>query len=205
MGAVKFCLLVGLLLGSLAAEDKSAYTFGTTVVDSSGLQGRVYYLKPKTQALPDFNRLKPVGSVYTSTLNIWPQHFDSGFPGISERYEWFAIEYTGKFWIEEDGSYRFSLLADDGARLYLDDKLVIDNDGVHRATAASGGGKLTRGVHEIKVQYFQGPRFTVALVLAIARADEPWRIFNMNDFKPPKDLGEWEKGQTLDVQSTTFD
>ena len=147
--------------------------------------------------------MRPVGSVYTSSLNVWPQNFDRGFPNITDRFEWFAIEYTGKFWVETTGDYRFSLLADDGAKLYLNNKVIIDADGVHGAIAFSGGATLTRGVHEIKVEYFQGPRFTVALVLAVSPPGEPWRIFNMKDFKPPKDPETWRKGEISDIQTTT--
>jgi hypothetical protein len=147
--------------------------------------------------------MRPVGSAYTTSLNVWPQNFDEGFPSITERFEWFAIEYRGRFWVETAGPYRFSLLADDGAKLYLDNQVVIDNDGVHRATAVSGGATLTRGIHEIKVEYFQGPRFTVALVLAVSPPSEPWRIFSMNDFKPPNDSDKLEKGEISNIQSTT--
>ena len=196
-------LALGLALASSRVEDKPAYTFGTTVVDSAGLHGRVYNLKPGTHKLPNFAQLRPVGSVYTTSLNVWPQNFDEGFPSITERFEWFAIEYSGRFWVENPGHYRFSLLADDGAKLYLNNKVVIDNDGGHRATAVSGGATLTRGVHEIKIEYFQGPRFTVALVLAVSSRGEPWRIFSMNDFKPPNDAENLEKGEISNIQSTT--
>src|SRR5579864_8745633 len=145
------CLAAGLALSSSAAEDKPEYTFGTTVVDSAGFQGQVYYLKPKTHKLPRFEHMHPVGAIYTTSLNVWPQTFDEGFPNIKDRFEWFAIEYTGRFWIENPGRYRFSLMADDGAKLYLNNKLVIDNDGEHGASAASASATLTRGVHEIKV------------------------------------------------------
>lgn len=185
------------------AQDGNSYTFGTTVVDSSGLQGRVYHLEPKTERLPKLSRMRPVGTVYTLSLNVWPQSFEQGFPSITERFEWFAIEYTGKFWIENPGTYRFSLLADDGAKLFIDDKLVIANDGVHGANAVSASASLTRGVHEIKVEYFQGPRFTVALVLAVARPGEAWRIFHMHDFKPPKDPEEWQKGKVSEISRQT--
>jgi hypothetical protein len=33
------------------------------------------------------------------SLNVWPQRFVR-FPNISERFEWFAIEHTGKYWIK---------------------------------------------------------------------------------------------------------
>jgi hypothetical protein len=135
----KMWLALGLALASSRAEDKPVYTFGTTVVDSGGLQGRVYHLKPGTQMPPNFGHVRPVGSVYTTSLNVWPQNFDEGFPSITNRFEWFAIEYSGRFWVENAGHYRFSLLADDGAKLYLHNEVVIDNDGVHRAMAISGG------------------------------------------------------------------
>ena len=49
------------------------------------------------EKLPRLDRMKPAGTTYSITLNIWPQRFDSGFPGISDRYEWFALDYTEKF------------------------------------------------------------------------------------------------------------
>jgi len=187
----------------LWAQDERAYTFGTTVVDLSGFQGRVFYLKPGTQKLPNFDHLDPVGSVYTNTLNVWPQHFTEGFPNISDRYEWFGIEYMGKIWIEKAGVYRFSLLSDDGATLRVDDKMVLNNDGMHAAMAVSGGATLTRGAHDVRVDYFQGPRLTVALVLAVAPPGEGWRIFDTTDFKPPKDPAEWQKGKISQIQRQT--
>src|SRR5689334_7375359 len=105
-------VLLFLLGVPLAAQDQPAYTFGTTVVDLSGLEGHVYFLDPGTQKLPKFSHMKSVGSVYTSTLNVWPQSFSEGFPNISDRFEWFGIEYSGKFWVENAGQYRFSLLSD---------------------------------------------------------------------------------------------
>lgn len=196
-------LLLFATLYPLLAQEKPQYTFGTTVVSSSGLQGRIYYIKENTEKLPRLERMRAVGTIYTTSLNVWPQHFDQGFPGISERFEWFAIDYTGKFWIEKDGQYRFSLLSDDGARLTIDDKMIIDNDGTHRAEALSAGAVLTRGSHRIRVSYYQGPRFTVSLVLAIAAPGEPWRIFNTDDFKPPQDPDQLISGKIMDVQPAT--
>ena len=95
-------------------------TFGTTVVINSGLKGLVYHVTPGARHLPKFDKLKPQGAVYTTSLNITPRDFREGFPGVTDRYEWFAIDYTGRFWIENAGSYGFSLMADDGARLWVD-------------------------------------------------------------------------------------
>jgi hypothetical protein len=196
-------LALAVALTSLRAEEKPEYVFGTTVVDTSGFQGRVFHLKTGAHVLPKFGHMRPVGSIYTTALNIWPQSFDEGFPNVTDRFEWFAIEYTGRVWIEKQGHYRFSLLSDDGAKLYLNNQIVIDNDGEHGARAISGSAILTRGVYEIKVEYFQGPRFTVALVLAVSPPGEPWRILNTNDFKPPNDPEHLQKGEISGIGPTT--
>ena len=158
--------------------------FGTTVIVSGGLQGNIYEIRPSTNFLPKF-RGKPLGQIYTTELNVPPRDFTEGFPGVTDRFEWFAIDYKGRFWIEQAGVYRFELSSDDGSKLRIDDHVVIDNDGIHPVVVRNGSIQLKRGVHRIRVSYFQGPRFHVALILRVAAPGEPFRIFNTNDFKPP--------------------
>jgi len=176
------CLIAA---ASALVAQESQVTFGTTVVIPLGLEGRIYHIRHYAKKLPNFAKMKPVGTIYTSSLNVPPQDFQQGFPGVTKRFEWFAIDYTGRFWIENPGVYDFSLLSDDGANLYIDGDLVIDNDGQHPPEERSGTVTLAHGVHEIRVSYFQGPRFSVALVLKIAPAGETPRIFSTNEFKPP--------------------
>ena len=187
----------------LPAQEQPRYTFGTTVVSTTGLQGRIYLLKKNTGKLPSFERMEPAGTIYTHILNVWPQRFDEGFPGVTDRLEWFAIDYTGRFWIENAGKYRFSLLSDDGARLAIDQRELIDNDGIHSASALSGSALLSRGVHTIRVSYYQGPRYTVALVLAVAAPGGGWRIFDTDDFLPPQDPAEWISGNIREVRHSS--
>lgn len=194
--------LVPLFLLSLlgAVQEAPQHTFGTTVVSTSGFEGRIYLLKTGTSALPRLEGMKPAGSIYTTTLNVWPQSFDEAFPGITDRFEWFAIDYTGRIWIEQPGLYRFSLLSDDGARLFIDGQELIDNDGTHGAAAQSASAFLSRGIHNVHLPYFQGPRFIVALVLAIGAQGAPWRILDTNDFPPPKDPADWIEGTIGEIR-----
>ncbi|MBN1323591.1 MAG: hypothetical protein JW986_06280 [Methanotrichaceae archaeon] len=53
------------------------------------------------------------------------------------------------------GDYAFRLASDDGSRLFVDGKIVIDNDGVHTTRSVSGNIYLDRGEHFIEVDYFQ--------------------------------------------------
>jgi hypothetical protein len=160
-------------------------TFGTTVVDTAGFRGTIYYLNPNTGILPDsFKRLKPKGTIYTRSLNVPPRHFTEGFPGVTKRFEWFAIDYTGAFWIERPGLYTFSLTSDDGSLLYIDDRLLIDNDRIHPPQTKDAQVELDRRAHTIRVSYFQGPRDEVALVLEVAGPGEALRVFSMDEFRP---------------------
>lgn len=167
---------------------KPLYTFGTSAVSNTGFRGEIYYIEPGSQRLPDFSTLQPVGSIYTPYLCVPVRSFDEGFPGVTDRIEWFAIDYTGRFWFAAPGSYRFALASDDGAILYIDGRRIIQNDKVHPVLEKKGMVRLQRGAHTVRVSYFQGPRFEVALVLRVAvPGSHDFRVFDADDFQPPPD------------------
>ena len=45
--------------------DAPVTAFGVTVVDAYGLRGEIYLLNPGAEKLPKFEKLEPVGAVYT--------------------------------------------------------------------------------------------------------------------------------------------
>jgi PA14 domain-containing protein len=184
-------LLTAALVAAESAAGQAPVSFGTTVVVPGGLQGVIYHISKRAKEIPDLRRIKPRGKIYTSTLNIPGRDFQEGFPGVTKRLEWFAIDYTGRFWIEKPGLYRFALTSDDGSRLYIDDQEVVDNDGLHSPVTKSASLELAGGIHGIRVQYFQGPRFNVALVLEVAGPGEQLRVFSTDEFKPPSNPDDW--------------
>jgi hypothetical protein len=170
------------------AQEPETPTFGVSVVLPAGLTGQIYKLPRNTQRLPDFRKLNPVGVIYTHFLAVPPRPFTEGFPGVPDLLEWFAIDYTGRFWVEQAGQYRFRLTSDDGSRLWINGLPVIDNDGQHAPQSAEATVLLDRGAHDLRVAYFQGPRFQVALQLEVQDSSGKWRVFSTLDFRPPKDL-----------------
>jgi hypothetical protein len=68
----------------------------------------------------------------------------------------------------------------------------VDNDGIHPVDTKSGSVELSGGIHRIRVQYFQGPRLQVALVLEIAGPGEKMRVFSTDEFKPPANPEDWK-------------
>ena len=186
-------LLAGAIL-AIAQDQPGAFvtTFGTTVVVPGGLEGVVYHISKRSKNIPDLRKIKPQGKIYVSSLNIPLRDFTEGFPGVTKREEWFAIEYTGRFWIEKPGLYRFALTSDDGSKLFIDDQEVVDNDGIHPLLAKSASVDLAGGIHKIRVQYFQGPRLQVALILEVASPDQELHVFSTDEFKPPANPEDWK-------------
>lgn len=184
--------------GQTDPQRDGTVVFGTTVISSSGLVGQIYSLPKDSDGLPNFKKMKSQGAVYTTTLNIPPREFKQGFPGSPNNTEWFALDYRGNFWVEVPGKYQFALMSDDGSKLYIDNKTVIDNDGLHAPQTETGSIKLKAGLHTIRVSYFQGPGYYVALSLSVAKPGEPMKIFNMNDFLPPASVLDDKKSITFE-------
>ncbi len=105
------------------------------------------YYEGKWDKLPDFKKLKPVQSGLTD------KDFDiNKLPGKDN----FALLIEGWLQIKEDGYYLFWLNSDDGSKLYINNQLLIDNDGLH----SSDAGKsyilpLQKGFYPIRMEYFQ--------------------------------------------------
>ena len=188
----RVALLAALLVrrAVFCADDQPTPTFSTTVfgttLPSGGLRGQVYEMLQGVPYLPYFTFMKPLATVYTKSLNIPPQDALGGFPGLPNLTEWFAIDYHGSIWISEPGPYHFQLTSDDGSRLYIDDILVINNDGIHPPRTEEGKIDLKKGGHRIRVSYFEGTRERFALVLCVARLNDPtWEVFNTDNFQKP--------------------
>ena len=54
-----------------------------------------------------------------------------------------------------DGVYAFFTNSDDGSKVYIDYKLVVDNDGLHGAVEKRGVVPLKAGFHRIMVTFFE--------------------------------------------------
>ena len=76
------------------------------------------------------------------------------FRPTGKRVENVGLRFDGLLNIVSAGKYMFYTSSDDGSRLYLDDRLVVDNDGHHATVEKSGVIELTPGTHPIRVSYF---------------------------------------------------
>src|SRR6187399_393517 len=125
-----FLILFLVVFGSIHGSSQTdSAGFGKTDKINSAFKGEIFLLPERTSKLPDFDTLKSAGTIYTKTINVAPQSWDAGFPGVTDRFEWFGIVYRGNFRVKTPGVYQFHLLSDDGSKLFIDDSLIINNDG----------------------------------------------------------------------------
>ena len=118
-------------------------------------QGKVW------KEVPNFKGLTPTVSEVRKTI---------GFKKKNVR-NFFAQKYEGYIKIEKTGMYNFFLNSDDGSLLYINDKLIIDHDGLHGADKTKVGGiGLEKGFHKIRVEYMESEH-DEALILKWAGPD----------------------------------
>ncbi len=98
--------------------------------------------------LPDFSKLKPhrEGKVEDNLIQVKLDDYKNEF----------GVVFTGKLVAPKKGSYRFFLASDDGSRILVDGKEVVNADGIHPAGDIKEKALLLeKGDHEFRLEYFQ--------------------------------------------------
>ncbi len=114
--------------------------------DKHGLRAE-YFSNETLEGKPAFSR------VDTSVDFNWAGA--SPAPGVPGDH--FSVRWTGDFRAPASGDYIFNLTSDDGSRMYLDGKLIIDNWGPHSPVERGYKMILQKGrSYDIKVEYYQG-------------------------------------------------
>lgn len=86
--------------------------------------------------------------------------FDWGLGNlIKDHPDYVFISWTGKLKAPKSGEYRFITRSDDGVRLWIADKLIIDDWTIHAEKDQAANINLEKGYHRIKVEYFEGEGF----------------------------------------------
>lgn len=91
----------------------------------------------------------------------------------------FVSQVTANLAVPRDGAYTFRLTSDDGSRLVVGDRTVVDHDGLHGAEPKEGTAELTAGHHALRIDHFDrtgGQQITLA-----------WKPPGAADFTPVPD------------------
>ncbi len=119
---------------------------GSTPLTQPGLQVDFYVPNPSNVARETLQAMTPSNTGVATTI-VMDQ------PVLKTR-DAFALMFTGHIVIEKPGEYTFFIDSDDGSRFYINDELLIENDGLHGMVEKSGTVRLTAGLHPIIATYF---------------------------------------------------
>ena len=102
--------------------------------------------KGKWSKLPQFSELEPFseGVLADGLLDIRP----------AKMREHYGMVFEGSLHAPKKGKYRFEVASDDGSRLLIDGKRVIEHDGLHGNSTKKGSIQLTAGPHTLRLEYF---------------------------------------------------
>jgi alpha-L-fucosidase len=93
---------------------------------------------------PDFSKLGPPERLTATGFTV------ADIPDM----ERVARVYEGYLDVAAEDVYVFALRSDDGSRLWVGGRLVVDNDGLHSPLEKTGAVALERGRHRIRVEWF---------------------------------------------------
>lgn len=168
---------------NLQGHDRKPDTNHTLKLGGSGVtrvvgkwRGNVYRFDRAIDKVPDFAGLVPIHVFETESIAVTPRDAKGGFPGVPANlnlYEHYAIAFEGTIEVPRALRYRFYLVSDDGSKLWVNDRLVVDND--HNTGLASRAGEvsLLPGQQTVKLHWFQGTRPNIALQLFIEERGNP--------------------------------
>lgn len=143
------------VINSEAKESRSDVAYFRVSKKKAGL--RVSYYEPNEgdswTKLPNFTALRPKQQWDNHEFRIDEKKIKElqGGDGNS-----FALVFEGEVSLDSAGEYTFYTQSDDGSKLYINDKLVVNNDGDHGVIEREGKVKLAKGIHRIRLEYFNG-------------------------------------------------
>lgn len=124
----------------------------TPIATRAGVDVDYYALASSPTTMPNFVTLEPASSAIVPNINYASS---SGAFATSGLFDNVGAVFEGYVTIAASDLYTFYSNSDDGSKLYIGNKLLIDNDGQHgmieRASAMIG---LKPGTHRLRVEFF---------------------------------------------------
>ncbi|MCI0642677.1 MAG: c-type cytochrome [Gemmataceae bacterium] len=134
----------GLHLSKSEANDLAHYLLADLQLAGGAVNLDYAYYEGDWAQVPDFAKLTPAARGQSAGFDLF----------VANRMTNAGLKFDGFFKIEREGIYTFHLTSDDGSKLWIDDNLVVVNDGHHAATTKSKQHRLGKGTHRLSVACF---------------------------------------------------
>ncbi|MFK7916393.1 MAG: putative Ig domain-containing protein, partial [Pseudomonadales bacterium] len=128
------------------SEGSDSTSFVWTILDASNPPGLYYeYYQGNWDVLPDFDALTALSTGTVANVTLAPRTQD----------DFFGFRFTGRVLITTPGDYTFYTNSDDGSQLFIDDVLIVENDGLHGPRERQGNVSLAAGLHKLSITFFE--------------------------------------------------
>ena len=96
-------------------------------------------------ALPNFTTLTPVLTGTADTVGVSVRDVDNNF----------ALVFSNQLTVTQAATYEFRTTSDDGSKLFVENILVVDNDGLHAPLTVTGQIFLNPGSYTLRIEFFE--------------------------------------------------
>ncbi|HEY5592288.1 MAG TPA: PA14 domain-containing protein [Paludibacter sp.] len=143
------CFKAG-LMPSWVAECNLKQTYLAATANKSDKAGLHYnYYEGFWELMPDYSKLHAIKEGTVSNVNYLDML------KTRQKTDGYGMLYTGYLNVPVEGPYTFNIASDDGSKLYIDGKLIVDNDGVHAQVEKESIAYLKSGKHVFRLEYFE--------------------------------------------------
>ena len=159
---------------NLVEEGPVVHSLSSEIVSVEGEPGlRAEYFKNiDLEGEPFYTRIDPLG------FSNWL--WGARIPSLDWRMD-FSIRWSGTITAPATGDFNLTVRGDDGYRLYIDDKILVEDWSDHEATTKSNVIHLEEGKsYPMRVEYFQSSGWPLLSV--------QWQMVEVDFLKNPVDL-----------------
>lgn len=137
--------------GAAPATRTAADEAAQPLPEGSGLTADLYDLDASLAVVPRVSGLRPTLTRLDPVVDF-PDDASFGLPFEPET---FVAAWTGYVNVERPGVHVFRVGSDDGARLEVDNRVLLDGDGLHAYAELDGELELDAGLHLVRLTYFE--------------------------------------------------
>jgi hypothetical protein len=151
-----------------------------------GLFGEYWKLDGELTDWPDFAHFAP----YFVRLDANLDFLEDDLWALPHEPDVFAARHSGFLYVPQEDDYRLTLGGDDGVRVTLDGRRILDLPGLHPYAEQSRTLRLAKGFHPIETLFFENYG-EARLALFWQRASEPTRsVIPEGFFFAPRELSD---------------
>jgi len=121
------------------------------------------------------------------SINVPSRHIEEPFPDV-DKDRMFGMVLYSTMTIYEKSCYDFALNSDDGSKLWIDGKLVLDNDKDHQMRLLVKKISLVPGTYKVKIWYHQAYPDQYGFIFDVKHSEGPCPEFEIKKPELPKSI-----------------